>query len=256
MMKLIDDIGFDNSFSFIFSTRPGTPAANLRGRHAARSQADAPAAPAGGDRRQHAQDQRGDGRHGAAHPGRGTVEERPGELQGRTENNRVVNFAAGADAARLIGQLIDVASPAGVFVLAARRTGRPSVTTDTIAEASLKTKLRSQPLHFIPEPLDNTRLAHLCGPLDENLRQISAALDVTIFRRGEKFIVSGANAERAVELLEQLLRGAPTRSVPIEDVQLALVEQRAGLQAHGRSAAGGRRRAAGDSLRRDRQRRC
>ena len=29
MMKLIDDIGYDNSFSFIFSPRPGTPAANL-----------------------------------------------------------------------------------------------------------------------------------------------------------------------------------------------------------------------------------
>jgi tRNA-2-methylthio-N6-dimethylallyladenosine synthase len=28
-MKLIDDVGFDNSFSFIFSPRPGTPAANL-----------------------------------------------------------------------------------------------------------------------------------------------------------------------------------------------------------------------------------
>src|SRR6185369_123243 len=30
MMKLIDDVGYDNSFSFIFSPRPGTPAANLR----------------------------------------------------------------------------------------------------------------------------------------------------------------------------------------------------------------------------------
>jgi tRNA-2-methylthio-N6-dimethylallyladenosine synthase len=29
MMKLIEDVGFDNSFSFIFSKRPGTPAANL-----------------------------------------------------------------------------------------------------------------------------------------------------------------------------------------------------------------------------------
>lgn len=38
--------------------------------------------------------------------------------------------------------------------------------------------------------------------MDENLRQISAALDVTIFRRGEKFIVGGANAPRAVEILE------------------------------------------------------
>jgi len=92
--------------------------------------------------------------------------------------------------------------------------------------------LKTQPIlpsYFIPEPLDNTRLAHLCGPLDENLRQISAALDVTIFRRGEKFIVSGANAERAVELLERFYAVA-NKVVPIEEVQLALVEQRAGLK--------------------------
>jgi tRNA-2-methylthio-N6-dimethylallyladenosine synthase len=39
LMKLMDDVGFDNSFSFIFSPRPGTPAANLHqrkpGRHPA-----------------------------------------------------------------------------------------------------------------------------------------------------------------------------------------------------------------------------
>ena len=86
-----------------------------------------------------------------------------------------------------------------------------------------------QPSYFIPEPLDNTRLAHLCGPLDENLRQISAALDVTIFRRGEKFIVSGSNAGRAVELLERFYAVA-NKVVPIEEVQLALVEQRSGLK--------------------------
>jgi phosphate starvation-inducible PhoH-like protein len=92
----------------------------------------------------------------------------------------------------------------------------------------LKTKTPVQPFYFIPEPLDNARLAHLCGPLDENLRQISAALDVTIFRRGEKFIVSGSNAERAVQILEQFYAVA-NKVVPIEEVQLALVEQRAGL---------------------------
>ncbi|MET0980589.1 MAG: PhoH family protein [Telluria sp.] len=93
----------------------------------------------------------------------------------------------------------------------------------------MKTQNPSQPSYFIPEPMDNTRLAHLCGPLDENLRQISAALDVTVFRRGEKFIVSGANAERAVELLERFYAVA-NKVVPIEEVQLALVEQRAGLK--------------------------
>ena len=93
----------------------------------------------------------------------------------------------------------------------------------------MKTQTPTQPSYFIPEPLDNTRLAHLCGPLDENLRQISSALDVTIFRRGEKFIVSGSNAERAVELLERFYAVAD-KVVPIEEVQLALVEQRAGLK--------------------------
>ena len=80
--------------------------------------------------------------------------------------------------------------------------------------------------HFLPNPVDNNRLANLCGPVDENLRQIAAALDVTIFRRGEKFIADGVNAERAVEMLEKFYAQAD-RPVSVEDIQLALVEQRA-----------------------------
>ncbi len=87
-------------------------------------------------------------------------------------------------------------------------------------------KSPSQPQYFIPQPLDNKRLAHLCGPLDENLRQISSALDVTIFRRGEKFIASGSNAERAVEILDRFYALA-NKPVSVEEIQLALVEQRA-----------------------------
>ncbi|GGY72577.1 PhoH family protein [Pseudoduganella plicata] len=89
----------------------------------------------------------------------------------------------------------------------------------------MKTKTPVQPHYFTPEPIDNTRLANLCGPLDENLRQISAALDVTIFRRGERFIVSGTNAERAVQILEKFYAVAD-KAVPVEEVQLGLVEQR------------------------------
>ena len=74
--------------------------------------------------------------------------------------------------------------------------------------------------------MDNIRLAHLCGPLDENLRQISAALDLSIFRRGDKFIVSGSNAERGLELLEHFYSIAK-KIITIDEVQLALVEQRA-----------------------------
>lgn len=88
-------------------------------------------------------------------------------------------------------------------------------------------KSPNQPHYFTPQPLDNKRLAHLCGPLDENLRQISAALDVTIFRRGDKFIASGTNAERAVAILDDFYAKAD-QPVSVEDIQLTLVEQRAG----------------------------
>ena len=47
-------------------------------------------------------------------------------------------------------------------------------------------------------PLDNRALANLCGPLDANLRQIEAALDVTIAHRGGAFTIAGdAGAGRA-----------------------------------------------------------
>ncbi|WP_211465444.1 PhoH family protein [Collimonas silvisoli] len=92
----------------------------------------------------------------------------------------------------------------------------------------MKTKTPTQPHYFIPEPLDNTRLAHLCGPLDENLRQISAALDVTLFRRGDRFIAAGSNAESAVEILDQFYAVA-NKVISVDEIQLALVEQRARL---------------------------
>lgn len=87
-------------------------------------------------------------------------------------------------------------------------------------------KNQSKVLTFAPEqPLDNIKLAALCGPMDANLRQISAALDVSLFRRGEKFIVSGENADHAVALLEKFYN-ANQKSISVDEVQLALVEQR------------------------------
>jgi phosphate starvation-inducible PhoH-like protein len=76
---------------------------------------------------------------------------------------------------------------------------------------------------FIPS--DNQRLAHLCGPLDEHLREIESALGVTIKRRNESFRVEGGKeaAERAVALLQQLYDRA-ARSIPPEAFRLALVQ--------------------------------
>ncbi len=105
MMKLIADIGFDNSFSFIFSPRPGTPAANLHD-----------------DTPHDVKLQRLQTLQAAINANIQAISERRvgtvqrilveglskrdgGELMGRTECNRVVNFAGPA---RLVGQLADV----------------------------------------------------------------------------------------------------------------------------------------------------
>ncbi|WP_397534398.1 PhoH family protein [Roseateles sp.] len=85
-------------------------------------------------------------------------------------------------------------------------------------------------------PLDNTRLAHLCGTLDEHLRQIETALDLRITRRNEQFRIEGpkAAAERARTLLDALYERA-RRAIAPETLQLALAEALADLGASSKS---------------------
>jgi phosphate starvation-inducible PhoH-like protein len=73
------------------------------------------------------------------------------------------------------------------------------------------------------DPVDNQRLARLCGALDENLRQIESALDVTIARRGGRFTVRGEQAQRAAQALEHFYDRA-SGDLTLEDVQLGLTE--------------------------------
>ena len=108
MMKLVQDVGFDNSFSFIFSKRPGTPAANLED--------DTPhEVKLARLQRLQALIDANTRKFTAAMVGtvqrvlvEGASKKDPSELQGRTENNRVVIFAPGALGDALIGQLVDV----------------------------------------------------------------------------------------------------------------------------------------------------
>jgi phosphate starvation-inducible PhoH-like protein len=76
-------------------------------------------------------------------------------------------------------------------------------------------------------PVDNRRLANLCGALDENLKQIEAGLDVSISRRGELFSVSGdpKRVDLAVSALQNFYRQA-LNALSVEDVQLGLIEAR------------------------------
>lgn len=105
MMKLVHDVGYDASFSFIFSPRPGTPAAALHDDtpHAVKLQ-----------RLQHLQAVLEENVRRISESRVGTVQrilvegpsrKDPNELMGRTECNRIVNFPGPQ---RLAGQMVDV----------------------------------------------------------------------------------------------------------------------------------------------------
>ena len=72
-------------------------------------------------------------------------------------------------------------------------------------------------------PPNNTRLGHLCGPLDAHLRRIEEALNVKIAHRHEQFKIDGpkANAQRAMEVLQALYEIAQ-RVIDPAVVQLTL----------------------------------
>jgi phosphate starvation-inducible protein PhoH and related proteins len=74
-------------------------------------------------------------------------------------------------------------------------------------------------------PVDNEKLSNLCGVLDENIKQIEAALDVSVNRRGENFSISGEEqqVQRAAEALRRFY-ALSDHSLTIEDVQLGLIE--------------------------------
>jgi tRNA-2-methylthio-N6-dimethylallyladenosine synthase len=105
-MRLIEEIGFDQSFSFIYSARPGTPAADLPD--------DTPMsikkerlvvlqARLAGQAMRISESMVGEVQRILV---TGLSRKDPGQLQGRTENNRVVNFASSNHA--LIGGFTDV----------------------------------------------------------------------------------------------------------------------------------------------------
>ena len=104
-MKLIDDVGFDQSFSFVYSARPGTPAANLP---------DETPATEKHARLEQVQARLNANARAIAESMLGSVQtvlvekpstRDPNELMGRTENMRYVNFAGDA---QMIGQFVDV----------------------------------------------------------------------------------------------------------------------------------------------------
>ncbi len=108
-MKLIDDVEFDASFSFIYSPRPGTPALELD------DSTPAEVKSARLSRLQKRIDELAQNVSQAMVGSvqrvlvEGTSKKDANELAGRTDNNRIVNFAGGsANSARLINTFVDV----------------------------------------------------------------------------------------------------------------------------------------------------
>lgn len=104
-MDLVKAIGFDTSFSFVYSPRPGTPAADLEDGVDQQTKLDRLAI---------LQKEIVDHAMSISQSMVGSVQtilvegpsrKDPSELQGRTENNRVVNFVGNA---RLVGQMVDI----------------------------------------------------------------------------------------------------------------------------------------------------
>ncbi len=104
--------------------------------------------------------------------------------------------------------------------------------------------MASHKTQFIAPKSDNQRLAHLCGTLDENLRQIEQAYNATISRRGGKFTISAASGQRAQEVAQALayFYDLAGRELTIDDVQLGIVQLQAGF-ANKRSASTDEQRA-------------
>ena len=220
-MKLVDDVGFDASFSFVYSPRPGTPAAELADdtphevklARLQRLQARIEAAGAG--------DQRG---AWSARRQRVLVEGRREARSARTRRRAPTTTASSISPAPrdLIGTLRRRHHHRG----AARIRCAANCASASADRVETPSRMKSR----FNAPVDNHRLANLCGALDENLRQIETALDVTIARRGERFAAARRRrtarevaATRAAALLRP---GAATRC-RLDDVQLGLIEDAA-----------------------------
>jgi tRNA-2-methylthio-N6-dimethylallyladenosine synthase len=105
-MRLIEEVGFDQSFSFLYSARPGTPAAQLRDETPEAVKKERLACLQARVNRQSLDISRRMVGTTERVLVTGVSKRDPGELQGRTENNRIVNFPSRDHA--LIGEFASI----------------------------------------------------------------------------------------------------------------------------------------------------
>ncbi len=92
-----------------------------------------------------------------------------------------------------------------------------------MSSAKPKSAPKSRPIDFALAPVDNTLLANLCGPLDENIRQIETGFDVVIRRRNERISITGEKAQLTADALRHFY-GLAREPLSVDEIQLGLIE--------------------------------
>lgn len=85
---------------------------------------------------------------------------------------------------------------------------------------------KSKSVELTLSPIDNERLANLCGALDENLKQIESAFGVVISRRGNHFKLHGPadRTQLVIRALKKFYDDSQHQYLGVEQIQLGLIE--------------------------------
>ena len=92
-----------------------------------------------------------------------------------------------------------------------------------MSSAKTKPAPKQRPVELALAPVDNTLLANLCGPLDENIRQIETGFDVVIRRRNERISISGEKAQLTADAIRHFY-ALSREPLSVDEIQLGLIE--------------------------------
>ena len=92
-----------------------------------------------------------------------------------------------------------------------------------MSSAKPKPAPKQRPVELALAPVDNTLLANLCGPLDENIRQIETGFDVVIRRRNERISITGEKAQLTADAIRHFY-ALSREPLSVDEIQLGLIE--------------------------------
>ena len=241
-MDLVAEIGFDQSFSFIYSRRPGTPAASLPDEvpHEVK-QRRLELLQQRLERARDARYRKADGRQSAAGARRTSVEAQR-RAAGRTHGQQPVGELRRSSTTGRTRS--STSSPTSIITeampnsLRGRLLRRPTINSAPAGAAPVAREV-------LLAPADNARLVELCGPLDEHLHLIESRLGVEVRRRGNRFQLMGASRLPSIarsRCCRVCMRARKSEPVDSERVHMALQELDMNRCGHGRGSKRDRRR--------------